>query len=58
MPVTKVLGSNADVAKEVIESGACPLLAQSRHPDVTRQCPLLGVKRTLPGDSWMSALCH
>ena len=26
-----------------------PLLAQSGHPSVVRQCPLLGVKRTLFG---------
>ena len=25
MPVTTALGSNADLAEEVIESGACPL---------------------------------
>jgi hypothetical protein len=29
VPVTTALGSNADEAEEVIESGACPLLAQS-----------------------------
>jgi hypothetical protein len=33
-----------------IQNGAqCPLLAQSGHTDPLNQCPLLGVKRTLPG---------
>jgi hypothetical protein len=32
-----------------------PLLAQSGHPTIARQCPLLGVKRTLVGDAAMSA---
>ena len=44
MPVTTVLGSNADVAKEVIESGACPLLAQSGHHAAEFQCLLFGGK--------------
>ena len=29
-----------------IEEAQCPLLAQSRHPDRVRECPLLGVKGT------------
>ena len=44
MPVTTALGSNADLAEEVIESGACPLLAQSGQANYSQQCPLLGVK--------------
>jgi hypothetical protein len=55
VPVTTALGSNADVAEEVIESGACPLLAQSGHPDTLDQCPLLGVKRTCKVSGLMSA---
>src|SRR5215470_5646943 len=33
----------------------CPLLAQSGHPASDFQCPLLGVKRTLPKRPPMSA---
>jgi hypothetical protein len=33
----------------------CPLLAQSRHPKVAHPCPLLGVKRTSPEHTLMSA---
>jgi len=33
----------------------CPLLAQSGHPTVFRQCPLLGVKRTSAAGYSMSA---
>ena len=55
MPVTTALGSNADVAEEVIESGACPLLAQSGHSQTEDQCPLLGVKRTFNRSVAMSA---
>ena len=41
---------------EVIELAVeCPLLAQSGHPDTVNQCLLLGVKRTSPGLSEMSA---
>jgi hypothetical protein len=36
-------------------SAECPLLAQSEHPDALNQCPLLGVKRTLPKRPPMSA---
>jgi len=37
------------------EAGECLLLAQSGHPDVLNQCPLLGVKRTSLRHSVMSA---
>src|SRR5262249_49402933 len=33
----------------------CPLLAQSGHCETEFQCPLLGVKRTWPKNSSMSA---
>jgi hypothetical protein len=33
----------------------CRLMAQSGHPSVVRQCPLLGVKRTLQFHGHMSA---
>jgi hypothetical protein len=55
VPVTTALGSNADVAEEVIESGACLLLAQSGQHGRADLCPLLGVKRTLTGRAAMSA---
>ena len=38
---------NSDNAQ--IIAAACPLLAQSGHPDALNQCPPLGVKRTLVG---------
>jgi len=36
-------------------SAECPLLAQSGHPRALNWCPLLGVKRTWPKHSSMSA---
>ena len=36
------------------EIATCPLLAQSRHADCRRECPLFGVKRTCTGHRRMS----
>jgi hypothetical protein len=36
----------------------CPLWVKSRHFSGSLRCPLFPRKRTLLGDSWMSALCQ
>jgi hypothetical protein len=36
----------------------CPLWDKTRHDALKMQCPLYRRKRTLLGDSWMSALYH
>jgi hypothetical protein len=36
----------------------CPLWVKSGHGQMSDRCPLYSQKRTLPGDSWMSALCQ
>jgi hypothetical protein len=42
-------------ADDLYRSAECPLLAQSGHFTTEIQCPFLGVKRTLLGDTLMSA---
>jgi hypothetical protein len=36
----------------------CPLWVISGHERVNLRCPLYPQKRTLTGDSWISALCQ
>jgi hypothetical protein len=39
-------------------ANGCPLWVKSRHRSASSQCPLFPQKRTLVGESWMSALCQ
>jgi len=51
-------GVQGSVCTAAIRSRSCPPWVKSRHEDLNSRCPLYPQKRTLSGDSWMSALCQ
>jgi hypothetical protein len=55
VPVNEPRSSGSLRISDTTLMGLCPLLAQSGHRNSLRQCPLLGVKRTSPVWSLMSA---
>jgi hypothetical protein len=48
----------SDVLRAVKRDFGSPLWVKSRHRIRSASCPLYPQKRTLAGDSWMSALCQ
>jgi hypothetical protein len=53
--ITPEIGGLSCTSQSALSPTGCLLLAQSKHPTVTRQCPLSGVKRTSMGSNPMSA---